>query len=68
LILAIRTGSATYSHRVLASTWAKQGYTSENGQLTKDGSIYPVREEIDLFNMLDIPYNAPENRNMYDTK
>lgn len=64
LILAIRTGSADFSHKVLASTWSKLGYTSQNGQLTQPGRVFEVREEKDLFYRLGIPYVEPQNREL----
>jgi len=62
LIFAIRTGSADYSHKVLATGWVKQGYKSSNGILTKDEIEYPVREEIDLFNLLGLKWIDPQFR------
>lgn len=62
LIFAIRTGSADYSYKVLASRWVKFGYKSENGILTRDGEKYPVREEIDLFKMLNLEWVEPTER------
>ncbi len=64
LIYAIRTGSADYSHKVLATAWVKRGYNSVNGLLVKDGKTYDVREEKDLFERLSIPYAEPEHRNL----
>jgi DNA polymerase/3'-5' exonuclease PolX len=64
LILAIRTGSAEYSHRVLACGWTQKGYTSVNGMLIKYGQQMPVREEKDLFDIIGIPFQAPENRSL----
>ncbi len=64
LIFAIRTGSAEYSHKVLATGWVNRGYHSENGYLTQRGKIYPVREEKDLFDRLSIPYLEPKYRNI----
>lgn len=63
-ILAIRTGSAEYSHKVLAEGWVKRGYKSEGGFLISGGKTYEVREEIDLFNRIGIPYCEPKNRNV----
>jgi DNA polymerase/3'-5' exonuclease PolX len=63
-LLAIRTGSADYSHNVLAATWVKLGYKGIDGHLTFNGKIYPVREEIALFNLLKIPYVMPEHRSI----
>lgn len=64
LIFAIRTGSADYSHKVLANGWVKRGYKSEGGYLTKNGKRYEVREEKELFNMLGIAYIQPNMRNI----
>ncbi len=62
LQLAIRTGSAAYSHKVLATGWKKRGYTSVDGMLTQRGKEYPVYEEKDLFQRIGLPYVNPENR------
>lgn len=62
LIFAIRTGSAEFSHKVLASTWVKRGCKSIDGKLTHNGEIIPVREEIDLFRILRLDYVDPEER------
>jgi DNA polymerase/3'-5' exonuclease PolX len=62
LIYAIRTGSADYSHYVLAGTWARLGYKSVNGMLVKNGKKIAVREEGELFRMLGIKWTAPEER------
>lgn len=65
LIYAIRTGSADYSHLVLASTWSKRGFKSVNGQLRhKDDLHTPIilREEKDLFDLLAIPMPFPHQR------
>jgi len=64
LILAIRTGSAEYSHKVLANTWVAKGYKSENGLLMNGERVCPVREEKDLFMRLSIPYTEPKYRNV----
>ncbi|NOS85248.1 MAG: hypothetical protein HOP31_08925 [Ignavibacteria bacterium] len=63
-IFAIRTGSVEYSHNVLASGWVKKGFNGVNGFLTRKGEIIPVREEIDLFNLIGIPYLSPRARNI----
>lgn len=63
-IFAIRTGSADYSYKVLASTWVSMGYKSEGGYLFKDGKRYEMREEKDLFELLGLRYVAPEKRNL----
>lgn len=64
LILAVRTGSAEYSHKVLANRWVQLGYHSINGFLTHNGRVYEVREEIDLFKRLNLNYIEPSLRNV----
>lgn len=66
LILAIRTGSAEYSHKVLATSWVNAGYKSVNGMLTKNHQEVEVREEEDLFKLIGIKYITPEERNIAD--
>jgi DNA polymerase/3'-5' exonuclease PolX len=61
-IFSIRTGSADYSHRVLASGWVRKGYKSEGGFLYKNGVKYEVLEEEDLFEMIGISYVEPKDR------
>jgi len=63
LILAIRTGSAQFSHMKLAVGWARRGYKSRNGVLVRNGRIIPVREERDLFSLIGLPWMDPEDRN-----
>jgi len=60
-ILAIRTGSAEYS-KFLANTWVKRGYKGIDGNLTHNGNIIIVREEIDLFQRIGVQCIAPERR------
>lgn len=62
LIYAIRTGSAEYSHKVLANGWVKRGYKSIDGYLTYNGKKINVLEEKDLFDRLGIEYQIPELR------
>jgi DNA polymerase/3'-5' exonuclease PolX len=65
LIYAIRTGSALYSHHVLAEAWVKAGYHGNGGMLRlQDGTAVPVREERDLFDMIGVPWMEPEKRNL----
>lgn len=64
LIYATRTGSAEFSHKVLACGWVKQGYRSVDGYLTKDGKKYAVREEEELFALIGLPCVPPELRNI----
>lgn len=65
LILAIRTGSAEYSHKVLATNWVKAGYKSVNGMLTKNNQEVEVREEKDLFKLIGVEYVEPEERGLF---
>jgi len=60
--IAIRTGSSEYSHRVLATTWVKRGYKSENGYLYKEGKRYEFTTEQEFFDHLQIPYLHPKYR------
>lgn len=62
LIYAIRTGSADYSHKVLATEWVKRGYKSEGGYLFANGKQIAVPEEEDLFKRIGVPFVAPELR------
>jgi hypothetical protein len=51
LILAIRTGSADFSHHVLGKGWTETGYESKGGMLNKRGTEEQivVPEEKDMF-------------------
>lgn len=62
--LALRTGSAKYSHLVLANGWRRQGFKSEGGYLFREGERYEIRKEKDLFEMIGIPFVEPEKRNI----
>jgi DNA polymerase (family 10) len=64
LQLAIRTGSAEYSHKVLASGWVSKGYHCEGAWLYKNGRAIACPEEKDLFRIIGIDYVEPENRNL----
>jgi len=62
-IFSIRTGSSEYSHKVLARGWVRAGYKSIDGYLTDcNGKKVPLREEKDLFELINIPYIEPEKR------
>jgi DNA polymerase/3'-5' exonuclease PolX len=61
-IYAIRTGSAEYSHHVLAKGWVKNGYTGKEGALWKDGKAVIIPEEIDLFKICGVDWIEPEER------
>lgn len=62
LIYAIRTGSAEFSHRILATGWKKKGYTSLNGILRNDLGRVQVAEEEDLFKLIGINWIPPKER------
>lgn len=62
--LAIRTGPAEYSHKVLARGWVRNGFKSEGGYLWKDGKRYEAPEEEDLFRLAGVKYVPPEDRNL----
>jgi len=61
LILAIRTGSAEFSHS-LAREWVKQGYHAARGILYYGYQPHFIREEIDLFKLLKINWVPPQRR------
>jgi len=62
LIFAIRTGSADFSHKVLASGWSRLGYKSKGGILFRRGKQILVKEEIELFDLLSMKYIDPKER------
>lgn len=63
LIFAIRTGSADFSHKILACGWVKKGCHSKDGKLSdKQGREIILREERDLFDLIGIPFVKPELR------
>ena len=62
LIYAICTGSADYSHYVLACGWVRNGYNSWLGTLRRDGVEVAVPEESDLFRLAGVQWVEPEAR------
>lgn len=66
LILAIRTGSAEYSHQVLAMGWVRKGYESIEGNLFHKASRWErsIPEEKDLFDLIGIDWVEPKERNI----
>lgn len=66
LILAIRTGSANYSHQVLAMGWVRKGYESIEGNLYHKASRWErsIPEEKDLFDLIGIKWVEPKERNL----
>ncbi len=62
LTLAVRTGSASFSQRVLATGWVRSGFRSTGGMLHRDGTPIEVREEMDLFKLIGVEWVDPEQR------
>lgn len=63
LILAIRTGSAEYSHLVLARGWSARGWKSIDGMLHNSAGVaVPTPNEEDVFNAARVPWVPPERR------
>lgn len=63
LIFAIRTGSAEFSHKVLACGWVKKGCHSKDGILTDgQGRIIILKEEEHLFDFIGIHFVEPKLR------
>lgn len=61
-IFTIRTGSARYS-KMLADRWVKLGYKGIEGYLYKDNVKYDINEEWELFDLLNMKYVEPTERN-----
>lgn len=65
---AIRTGSAQFSHKILATGWVKKGYISQDGYLynqnEENGPLGKVLlyEETDLFKLIGLPWLEPKYR------
>lgn len=64
LILAIRTGSADYSYKVLATAWVKAGYHSKDGYLHQGHTRFNTPEETDLYQRINLPWIHPQLRNV----
>ena len=66
LQLAIRTGSARWSHEVLAKSWVRAGYRSEGGLLYQGHGagcrVVPVRTESELFRLIGLAWVHPRDR------
>ena len=62
-IFAIRTGSAEFSHKVLARGWVKAGYKSKDGYLRdRTGQKIPLLTEKQLFDLIGRGWIRPELR------
>ncbi len=64
LIYAIRTGSADYSHRILASGWVKRGYKSIEGYIHSGDRRIETPEEEDLFKIANVRWTEPKYREL----
>jgi DNA polymerase/3'-5' exonuclease PolX len=63
LQFAIRTGSARWSHEVLARQWVRAGYRSEGGLLRdRWGRVVPCRTERELFDLIGLDWVEPAER------
>jgi DNA polymerase/3'-5' exonuclease PolX len=63
LQVAIRTGSADWSRRILASAWVRAGFRSEAGLLRDQwGGIHPVQTERALFDLIGLNWVEPTAR------
>ena len=62
LQIAIRTGSAEFSHKVLATGWTRLDYTSHEGILWKEGTPVYIHEEKELFDLLGLDFIEPPQR------
>lgn len=63
LILAIRTGSAEFSHYKLACGWSRRGFVSKGGRLYNSrGDAVITAEEVDVFRAAGVAWHEPEAR------
>ena len=63
LQLAIRTGSAEWSHKRLATAWVRAGFKSEGGLLRDQaGRVLPCRTERELFQRIGLTWVDPADR------
>jgi DNA polymerase/3'-5' exonuclease PolX len=63
LQLAIRTGSAEWSHQVLAKAWVRAGFHSMGGLLRRqNGSVVPAHTEPELFRLIGLAWADPRDR------
>ena len=63
LQLAIRTGSAEWSHKRLATAWVRAGFRSEGGLLRdQTGRVLPCRAERELFERIGLKWVDPADR------
>jgi len=61
-MLALRTGSARFSHEILAKKWVRYGYHSVEGEIQNSLEILEFPTEESFFKRFDIPFISPEYR------
>lgn len=61
-ILALRTGNADFSRRIVGTWLPKHGYNCKDGYVWRDGQKIPVPYEKNLFAMMGIPWVDPRFR------
>ena len=62
LIYLIRTGSASFSKRIIGIDLPKKGCHSEGGWIYKGTERIETREEVNVFDLLGMTYSEPEKR------
>jgi DNA polymerase/3'-5' exonuclease PolX len=63
-LMALRTGSATFSHKVLATGMLKAGYSMLNGYVYRRGERMALRAETEVFTLIGIPFVPPSDREL----
>lgn len=62
-IFLIRTGDWEFSKKFMGTIMPQQGFKQFEGFVTKGGDIVEVKEEEELFALMNIPFIEPKNRN-----
>lgn len=60
-LVMIRTGPSEFSHMMMKAV-LKRGFQQKDGYLFDGDRLIPVRQEIDYFKILDLPYVEPKDR------
>ncbi len=66
MILAIRTGPASYSHYYLAHTWTRMKLKVDQGVMYSRGKPVRFDTEQDFYTFLNLPYDEPWDRKEVD--
>ncbi len=61
-MVALRTGSPRWFYRVCSRRWVKDGYRGRDGYIYKFDELIPLRNESDLFRLVNVPFVKPERR------